>query len=282
MSTYQYDPNQYAPNQVGQGQIVANQGGQNLNNLMLYQLKGKPAFAYCDVYLQPKQRLVSDANKMIWMDSKIDEPTTECWNGCCTSLYRKCGGEPCCLNTYTNNDSQNRKISIGFNDPGDLLTFGVAPGNGWILNRNAFLAGTDNLTITSRCIGCCTGAIAGEGMFLTRVHISEEAQQSGNTNGVFVAGSFGALVRHDIPAGKVLYVSRGLFFAAHEDTRFQLGLAGGLKNICCTGGGVVLIFYGPAVIYTQSRDPEKWNPYKRQVKEKRKKQGGSTGASVAM
>lgn len=275
MSTYVYDPNSYTPNQMGEG-IVGN-GGQQLANMFLYQLKGKPAFAYCDIHLTPKQRLITDANKMIWMDEKIDEPTTECWGGCCTSLYRKCGGEPCCLNTYTNNDGANRKISIGFNDPGDLLTFGVGPRNGWILNRNAFLAGTDNLTVTSRCIGCCSGALSGEGMFLTRVHLSEESEQQGNTQGVFVAGGFGAIVRHDIPAGKVLYVTRGLFFAAHEDTRFQIGLAGGVKNFCCTnGGGLVMIFYGPSVIYTQSRDSEKWNPYKRQVKDKKKRSGAQS------
>lgn len=277
MSTYVYDPSAYVPNQVGEGQVVGN-NGQNLSNLFLYQLKGKPAFGYCDIHLQPKQRLVSDANKMIWMDEKIDEPTTECWNGCFTACYRKCGGEPCCLNTYTNNTDVNRKISIGFNDPGDLLTFGVSQGNGWILNRNAFLAGTDNLKITSRCMGCCAGPIAGEGMFVTRVAIDEEAVQANKGQGVFVAGSFGALVRHDVPAGKVLYVSRGLFFAAHEDTKFQVGLAGGLKNFCCTGGGgLVMIFYGPAVIYTQSRDPEKWNPYKREVKQQKKRKGAATG-----
>jgi uncharacterized protein (AIM24 family) len=280
MSSYVYDPSAYVPNQLGEGQIVGN-GGQNLSNLLLYQLKGKPAFAYCDIHLKPKQRLVTDSNKMIWMEEKIDEPTTECWNGCMTSCYRKFGGEPCCLNTYTNNSEVDRKISIGFNDPGDLLTFGVSQGNGWILNRNAFLAGTDNLTITSRCMGCCAGPVSGEGMFVTRVHISEEAIQQGQGQGVFVAGSFGALVRHDVPATKKLYVSRGLFFAAHEETKFVLGLAGGLKNFCCTGGGgLVMIFEGPAVIYTQSRDNEKWNPYKNQHRQQRRKKGGAQGMNI--
>jgi len=277
MSNYVYDPKLYSPNALGEGQITVNgqQQQQQLSSLFLYQLKGKPAFAYCDIHLQPQQRIVTDANKMVWMDEKIAEPTTECWNGCCTSFYRTCGGEPCCLNTFTNTDSSSRKISVGFNDPGDLLVFGCTPGQGWIVNRNAFLAGTDNLTITSRCMGCCAGPISGEGMFVTRVHISEDAQAQGKNTGLFVAGSYGALIRHDVPPGKVLYVSRGLFFAAHEDTKFRLGLAGGLKNFCCTGGGgLVMVFHGPCTIYTQSRDPHKWNPYKRRRHRQRRRQNG--------
>jgi len=284
MRNYVYDASQYTPNKLGEGQvnITGQLQQQQLASLFLYQLKGKPAFAYCDIHLQPKQRIVTDGNKMIWMDEKVEEPTTECWNGPCTSLYRTCGGEPCCYNTFTNSDGQNnRKISIGFNDPGDLLVFGCAPGSGWILNRNAFLAGTDNLTVTSRCMGCCAGPIAGEGMFVTRVHISEEAQEKGQNTGLFVAGSYGALVRHDVPAGKVLYVTRGLFFAAHEETKFRLAIAGGCKNFCCTGAGIVMQFHGPCTIYTQSRDPDKWNPYKRMQKKNKQDKNNGGGAPGA-
>jgi len=70
------------------------------------------------------------------------------------------------------------------------------------------------------------------------------------------------------------------FFAAHEDTKFRLGLAGGLKNFCCTGGGgLVMVFTGPCTIYTQSRDPDKWNPYKRsKPQQHKKKHKGGVGA----
>jgi len=60
------------------------------------------------------------------------------------------------------------------------------------------------------------------------------------------------------------------FFAAHEETKFRLGLAGGCKNLCCTGAGIVLVFNGPCTVYTQSRDPEKWNPYKNLAKQQKK------------
>lgn len=278
MSTWQYSPVEYEGKESGaqvlvqQGNYVVPQQGVDLNNLFIYQLKGKPAFAYADIHLQPNQRIVSDGNSLLWMDEKIDEPDTTCWGGPVQSCARTLAGEKCCFNTYTNKDQQRRKISFSFNDPGDMLSFGVSPGNGWILTRGAFVAGTDNLDVTGRCIGCCACLLndfVGEGAILTRVRLREGEQGPA----VFLAGSFGQLVRHDVPQGQVLMVSKGLFFAAHETTRFSISLVGGCKNLCCTGSGVVMQFFGPCVIYTQSRNPGNWNPLKQPLNSRQRQAG---------
>ncbi len=102
--------------------------------------------------------------------------------------------------------------------------------------------------------------------------------------GVVLAGGYGMIERHDVPEGQTMLISRGLFFAAREDANFQVGLVGGLKNLCCTGGGIVYKFHGqpflffavllflhnvqrtlnntfqihstgPCVVYTQSKNP---------------------------
>ena len=75
-------------------------------------------------------------------------------------------------------------------------------------------------------------------------------------------------------------MSTGLFFAAHEDTKLTIGLAGGLKNLCCSGSALVMKFYGPSVVYTQSRDPDKWNPAKARPPQRRQKAGGDAGVAL--
>jgi uncharacterized protein (TIGR00266 family) len=268
MSTYTYNPNDYQAQSTAQ--VVVQQSGIDINSLLLYQIKGKPAFAYADIHVQPNQRVITDGNMMLFMDAGMSNDVgTECWGGCCDAITRSWAGEKCCFNTFTNTTGENRQLTVGYTDPGDMLSFGVTQNNGWILTKDAFVAGTDNLEVKGKCVACCAGMYSGEGFFLTNVRLKDGAEA-----GVFLAGSYGALVRHDIPEGQVLYVTKGLFFAAHETTKFRMGLAGDLKNLCCSKGAICMKFYGPSVVYTQSRDPLKWNPYKHRPSEPKKQKAG--------
>ncbi len=68
---------------------------------------------------------------------------TECYGGCCTACLRSCAGESCCMNQYGGAG----KLTVGFDTPGDMLSFGVTPGHGWVLTKGAFVAGTPNLKV---------------------------------------------------------------------------------------------------------------------------------------
>ena len=71
--------------------------------------------------LNPSQKIVTDGHMMLWMDRQIDDPETSCYGGPWDTCLRKLAGESCCFNTYENADQQNpRKLTIGFNDPGDV------------------------------------------------------------------------------------------------------------------------------------------------------------------
>lgn len=45
-----------------------------------------------------------------------------------------------------------------------------------------------------------------------------------NGRGMFYAGDYGAIQRHDIPAGKVFCVDSGLFFACSDRVSYDIGL----------------------------------------------------------
>jgi len=217
----------------------------------VYQIKGRPAFSFADVWLQNGHRLVADTKSLLWMDGQLNVETG-LHSDVCAAIMRNCSGESCCLNTYVGT-SDNQKVTVGFELPGDMLAFGVADSSRWVFTFDAFIAGTDNLIISSRFSSCLACLCADTSVFLTTVGVQDGQM------GVVLAGSYGMIERHDIPDGQTLLVSRGLFFAAKEDAIFEVGLigqeCGGLLNLCCTGGGIVYRFRGPSTIYTQSKSP---------------------------
>ena len=133
-----------------------------------------------------------------------------------------------------------------------MLSFAVSPGTGWILTKGAFVAGTQNVNVGSKFMGCCAPKIVGESAWMVKVTCDEPM-------GMFWAGSFGEIQRHEIPPGKTLLVDNALFFGAHERTRMRIVVIGGVKTCCCGGEGIAMAFDGPAIVYTQSRDPEVWS-----------------------
>jgi uncharacterized protein (TIGR00266 family) len=224
-------------------------------------VSGRPMFASVDIELQKDQKVVADGKTLLWMDGHVGMETG-CHGGCCAAAGRSCSGESCCMNTYWDQGYERigagytgpAKVGLGFTLPGDMMSFGVTPGSGWILSQGAFVAGTHNLRVSGKFTGCCTQA-AGEGLFLTHVTCGDA-----KTNGMFFAGGYGSIVRHDLLQGQVLFVDNGLFFAAHERTRIMVGPIGGCTATCCSGEGLVMKFFGPCSIFTQSRDPSIFDP----------------------
>jgi len=251
MSTAPISPPKYDTvallNQGEKDTYVKQMSEKQTQQAFIYQIKGRPVFAFGDIFINQNQKIICDSTALLWMDGDL-QVETECSGGCVPSFLRKLSGEPCCFNTFTAN-TNGQKVTVGFELPGDLMAFGVTPKNGWVVTSTAFVAGTSNLKVACRfssCLACCCGD---EAVFLTKVSVDEGDQA------VFLAGGYGMIERHDIPEGQTFLVSRGLFFAAHETTQFEVGLIGGVKNCLCTGGGIVYKFKGPSCVYTQSRNP---------------------------
>ena len=87
----------------------------------------------------------------------------------------------------THDAPENAKLTVGFELPGDMLAFGVTPGNGWVLTREAFVAGTNNLEVSARWAGCCACCCGDEGLFLTKVNVKK------GDLGIFLAGGYGMI-----------------------------------------------------------------------------------------
>jgi uncharacterized protein (AIM24 family) len=227
--------------------------------LMVHQIHGRPAFSYGNVQVQQGHSVIADGDAMLWMDGAL-MMDTECYGGCVASCARGCAGENVCMNKFSGFGD----VAFGFKLPGDMLAFGITADFPWLLKAESFVAGTDNLIVSADFAGCGACCCTEMGPFVTTVRIDPD---KGGDQGVFLAGGYGFLERHDIPGGKTFMVSGGNFFAAKADTQLELALAGGCYNLCCANfdpwscgtslnmRAICFKFTGPCTIYTQSRNP---------------------------
>jgi len=217
---------------------------------------GGSMFGSIDVYLAKDQEVVADYGSLLWMDSGMDMDTN-CYGDCSSAIGRNCAGESMCMNTYKHENGG--IIGFGFLLPGDLITCCVTAGNGWILSKGAFVAGSTNIRISGKFAGCCASQFSGEGMFLTKISLEEDKEGPGT----FWAGAYGGIDRHVIPGGTTLHIDNGLFFAGSENTKLNVAWAGGLKSSMFGGEGLVMSIRGygdGTVIFTQNRDPSIFKP----------------------
>jgi len=173
-------------------------GGQELRAMVT----GRPMFASVEVALQNSE-VVADASTLLWMPGEGVEIETDCFGGACVGFMRSCAGEGCCQNKYKGSGI----IGLSFKLPGDIMGFRVGPRDGYILSKGAFVCGTSNLQVSARFAGCPACLVSGEGPFMTKVTSAD-----GQTSGMFFAGGFGSITRHDIPLGRTMLVDNGLFF----------------------------------------------------------------------
>jgi len=227
-----------------------NPAGQGPAQHLIGLITGRPMFGSVDVEVAQDQKIVTNGRTLLWMDGHIPMQT-EMYNDLWAAAGRKCAGDACCLNIYNGPG----KIGFGFELPGDLMSFTVVQGGGWVTSHRSFICGTSNLRIGGKFVGCCAMCFAGEGLFLTQITIDKEHDVYKGNYGMFYAGGFGAITRHDIGPGQVFMVSHGHFFAAHESTKLNMGTIGNWMTCMCTENGIVMKFYGPCVVFTQNRDP---------------------------
>jgi uncharacterized protein (AIM24 family) len=230
-------------------------------------IRDRPAFAHVEVALGQGQEVMADGKAMIWMDGHVPIKT-ECGN-CSAACWRCCAGEACCQNFYTGPG----RVTFGFDLPGDMLPFGVTPGAGWLVAAGSFICGTKNVRVTGKFPGCAAICCGGMPLFITRITVGDQ------DNGMFYCGGYGAITRHEVPDKQFLYLSRGLFFAANDKIKIEGGLAGGCMGCCFGGEGLCIKIQGPAVVYSQNRNPRIWDKVLNPPPPRKKKQKQGMGAS---
>ena len=131
---------------------------------MRHEIHGGHGFGIVEVTLDPGERIVSEAGAMAWMDGDV-EVETSTRGGVLAGLKRALfAGETFFQNTYRANRAPAR-VAFAPGMPGTIVPLELR-GDELLLQRGAFLAGTEGIRCESRTEGL-KGLFA-QGVFVLR------------------------------------------------------------------------------------------------------------------
>ncbi len=206
---------------------------------MKVSIDGSPAFAHLQVDLEPGESIVAESDAMASMAADLDMEAS--FNGGFFSALAKkfLGGESLFVNTFTNNRSGVRRLTLTQGTPGEIREVRLS-GRSLCLQPGAFIAATPGVKLGTKWAGFAS-FIGREGLF--------KLQVSGT--GTLWYGAYGSLVEKQIEGEYI--VDTGHLVAYDPGMKLKVGLAGGIFSSFFGGEGLVTRVIGRGKIVLQSR-----------------------------
>lgn len=193
-------------------------------------------------FLDPGEKMYTESGGMAWMDDAFEmESNTR--GGLLKGIGRAFSGESIFLTTYTCVQTQ-AEITFGSSFPGTILPVKLEAGKRLILQKTAFLAAENSVTLEAHLnkkVGA--GFFGGEGFVLQRII----------GPGIAFLEIDGDIVERELKDGETIKVDQG-YIAAFEDTvSYDITTVKGLKNKFLSGEGFFLAtLKGPGKIWLQT------------------------------
>mmetsp|Transcript_26486 Transcript_26486/g.36580 ORF Transcript_26486/g.36580 Transcript_26486/m.36580 type:complete len:265 (+) Transcript_26486:142-936(+) len=214
-----------------------------------YLVKHQGSFAVVQVRISPNDTFKAEGGAMLSMPKgvKLDAKMEgSCPGACCRCC---CAESNCCYSHYSIDQEISSSLPGGNADvlvspkmPGDCLVLELK-GEGWVLQKNAFVCCDQDVHIGVHCTSCSQGCCGGEGFFLLKA----------TGSGRLVASTYGSIVRYDLKEGETRVVDNGNLVAWSDKMKWEVKLATGCMDSFLSGEGFITKFSGPGVVYCQTR-----------------------------
>ncbi|MDA8277778.1 MAG: AIM24 family protein [Actinomycetota bacterium] len=200
-----------------------------------------------EVFLDRGEEIISAHGELSWMTPTMAMQTKSGAGGgakgLLSGLKRIAGGGSLFVTHYTASTGPGM-VAFASKVPGHIKEVQITPGNGYMVHRHGWLAGTDGIIPT---IGFQqsfrAGLFGGDGFILQRLDGQGTAwiELSGET------------VEYDLQAGETILVHPGHVGLFQETISFNITQIQGLSNIFFGGDGYHLVaLTGPGKLYLQS------------------------------
>ena len=208
---------------------------------MQYQIKGDTLpVVICQ--LEAGETMVAERGSMSWMSPNMAMNTTT--NGGIGKAFgRMFSGEAMFQNTYTAQGGHGL-IAFASSFPGSIKAFQVEPGQEYIFQKRAFLAGEAGVNLSVHFQKkVASGLFGGEGFILQKV----------SGNGIAFAEFDGHVVEYDLQPGQQIVVDSGYLAAMEASCKMDIQTVPGLKNMVFGGEGLFnTVITGPGHIWLQT------------------------------
>ncbi len=210
---------------------------------MKYEIKYKPSYAMLVVNLDQGETITAEAGAMTYMDPTIEAHTRKREKSFLGSLGLSIiGGQSFWVNDYT---ATQGSAEAGFvaAPVGDIQMLDVKPGQGYVIQKSAYIASTQNIDLDVKWEGFTKG-LFGQGLFMLRA----------TGNGQLFINTFGAIDVHSLKAGQTLIVDNFHLVGFSDACSYKVTKFGGLKETILGGEGLVTQITGPGDVYIQTKN----------------------------
>lgn len=210
---------------------------------MRYEIKYKPSYSMLVVNLDQGETITAEAGAMTYMDPNIEVHTRKREKSLLGSLgLAIIGRQSFWVNDYTASQGTG-ELGLVAAPVGDIEMLEIRPDQGYIIQKAAYIASTQNVDLDVQWEGFTKG-LFGQGLFMIRV------AGSGN---LFI-NTFGAIDKHTLRPEQSMIVDNFHLVAFSSTCNYKVTKFGGLKETLLGGEGLVTKITGPGDILIQTKN----------------------------
>jgi len=210
---------------------------------MKYEIKYKPSYSMLVVDLESGEKITAEAGSMTYMDPNLEVHTRKREKSLLGSIGLKLlGRQSFWVNDYIASRGAG-EVAFVSAPVGDIETLEVKPDKGYVIQKAAYIASTENVDLDVKWEGFTKG-LFGQGVFMIKV----------KGDGTLFINTFGAIDKHTLKAGQTLIVDNFHLVAFSDTCNYNVRKFGGLKETLLGGEGLVTQIVGPGNVYIQTKN----------------------------
>ena len=210
---------------------------------MKYEIKYDPSYSMLVVDLENGERITGEAGALTYMTPNIHVETRTREKSLLGTLKTSIlGGQSLFVTDFTATRGPGQ-LALGAAPIGDIMKFDVTPGQGWIIERSAYLASTDQVDLDVRWEGFSRG-LFGQGLFMVKT----------SGSGDLFINTFGAIDEHELGPGEQMVVDNFHLVAFSDTCEYEVRKFGDWKETILSGDGLVTYIEGPGKVYIQTKN----------------------------
>ncbi|MCK4440310.1 TIGR00266 family protein [Candidatus Bathyarchaeota archaeon] len=206
-------------------------------------IKYKPSYSMLVVNLEQGEKITAESGAMTYMDPDIEVHTRKREKSLLGSIGLAIfGRQSFWVNDYTASNGPG-EVAFVSAPVGDIETLEVKPNQGYVIQKSAYIASTENINLNVKWEGFTKG-LFGQGLFMIKV----------TGDGSLFINTFGAIDKHTLKPGQTLIVDNFHLVAFSDTCKYKVTKFGGLKETLLGGEGLVTRITGPGDIYIQTKN----------------------------
>jgi len=200
--------------------------------------------------LEQGETITAESGAMTYLTPNIEMHTRKREKSLLGSLgLSLIGGQSFWVNDYTATNGQGEAAFVAA-PVGDIKQLNITLGNGYIIQRSAYIASTLGIDLDIKWEGFTKG-LFGHGLFMIKAT---------GTGQMFI-NTFGAIDSHTLQPGQTLTVDNFHLVGFSQSCSYKVTRLGGLKETMLSGEGLVTQITGPGEVHIQTKNLQEFTEW---------------------